>query len=228
MRTLAVLSRKGGTGKTTVAVQLAVSAANTGRRTLIADLDPQRSAVEWRRERNARNGPEVIEAKAGGLFNLQLGAERSGIDFLVLDTRSSNDVESAEAARAADFCVIVVRPSFFDVQSIARTAELVRNLRKPGYFVINQAPSRKGGEEPMLIREAIDLLHGYGLPIAPVGLRYRSAYQNAVRTGKAAQEADPDGAAAYEIDTLWHYVSRELWPEEPRDESVDQTLFAAA
>lgn len=227
MRTLAVLSRKGGTGKTTVAVQLAVSAHAAGRRTTIIDLDPQRSALDWRRERPG-DGPEVMDGKAGGLFTSQLNARRSGTELLILDTRASNDVESAEAARMADFCLLVVRPSFFDVQSIARTAELVTNLRKPAYFVVNQAPSRRNGEEPMLIREAAEMLRGYGVPLAPVGLRYRAAYQNAVRAGRAAQEIAPDSLAAFEINTLWHYVKRELWPAEPRDESVDQMLFAAA
>jgi chromosome partitioning protein len=227
MRTLAVLSRKGGTGKTTVAVQLAVSAYAAGRRTTIIDLDPQRSALDWRRERQG-DGPEVMDGKAGGLFTSQLNARRSGTELLILDTRASNDVESAEAARMADFCLLVVRPSFFDVQSIARTAELVGNLRKPAYFVVNQAPSRRNGEEPMLIREAAEMLRSYGVPLAPVGLRYRAAYQNAVRAGRAAQETAPDSLAAFEINTLWHYVKRELWPAEPCDESVDQMLFAAA
>lgn len=227
MRTLAVLSRKGGTGKTTVAVQMAVASHASGRRTTIIDLDPQRSALDWRRER-VGDGPEVMDGKAGGLFTSQLNARRSGTELLILDTRASNDVESAEAARMADFCLLVVRPSFFDVQSIARTAELVTNLRKPAYFVVNQAPSRRNGEEPMLIREAAEMLRGYGVPLAPVGLRYRAAYQNAVRAGRAAQETAPDSLAAFEINTLWHYVRRELWPSEPRDESVDQMLFAAA
>lgn len=227
MRTIAVLSRKGGTGKTTVSVQLAVAAHLSGRRTTIIDLDPQRSALDWRRERDVE-GPTVLDGKAGGLFTSQLNARRSGTELLMLDTRASNDVESAEAARMADFCLLVVRPSFFDVQSIARTAELVTNLRKPAYFVVNQAPSRRNGEEPMLIREAAEMLRGFGVPLAPVGLRYRAAYQNAVRAGRAAQEIAPDSLAAFEVNTLWHYVKRELWPAEPQGESVDQLLFAAA
>ena len=99
------------------------------------------------------DGPRVIEAKAGGLFTLKQAEMRAGTDLLVLDTRSSNDQESAEAAREADFCVIVTRPCFFDVRSIQRTAELVNNLRKPAFIVLNQAPSRRNGEEPRLISD---------------------------------------------------------------------------
>ena len=51
MRTVALLARKGGTGKTTLAVHLAVLAAETGRRVLLVDTDPQRSAGDWWRVR---------------------------------------------------------------------------------------------------------------------------------------------------------------------------------
>lgn len=127
----------------------------------------------------------------------------------------------------ADFCLLIVRPSFFDVQSIARTAELVTNLRKPGYVLINQAPSRRFGEEPTLIREAAEQLRRYGVPLAPVGLRYRAAYQNAVKAGRAAQELAPDSLAAFEINALWHAVGRELWPPVAAG-SIHENLFEAA
>jgi chromosome partitioning protein len=211
MQILAVLSRKGGTGKTTVAVHLAAAAQSAGLRVMLGDMDPQRSALEWSRERGMF-GPNVVELKAGALFPARQQAARSGaVDLMVLDSRS-NDVEAAEAVRYADLCLIVVRPSFFDIRAISRTVELVTNMRKAGIFVINQAPSRRNGEEPRMIREAVDMLESYGLPIAPVGLRYRLAYQQAVRTGLAAQEVEPDSLAAFEMNALWHHVKGELYP----------------
>lgn len=214
MRTLAVLSRKGGTGKTTLAVQLGTAAWKAGRPTTIADLDPQRSALDWRRER-AGAGPRVVEGKAGGLFILKQQEERAGTELLVLDTPSTHDLDAAEAARQADFCLIVTRPNYFDVRSIARTAELVINLRKPAFIVINQGPARRHGEEPRNIREMIDMLDGYGLPVAPIGLRQRIAYQTAVRRGLSAAELQPDSQAAFEIGSLWWHVQRGLWPPAP-------------
>ncbi len=119
MRTLAVLSQKGGTGKTTVAVHLAVAAWAGQRRVLLADLDPQRSAAEWRRVR-AGNGPGLIESKPGALFVAQQAAERAGVDLMVLDTRPCGDTDTAEAIRAADLCLVVLRPSFFDLKATQR------------------------------------------------------------------------------------------------------------
>ena len=219
MRTLAVLSRKGGTGKTTVGLHLAVSAFAAGRRTLVCDMDPQRSAMDWRRERQGP-GPEVIEAKGGALFPLRQNAQRTGVDLMVLDTRPSSDADTAEAVRWADLCLIVVRPCFFDLRAIVRTVEQVTNMNQRGLFVLNQAPARRGGEEPRLIRDTVEALEGLGLPVASTGLRYRPTYQTAVKSGEAAQEAFPDSLAAFEINSLWRQVNRLLWPTEPKIEAA--------
>ena len=203
MRTLAVLSRKGGTGKTTVALHLAVQAELSGRKTLVADLDPQRSTCEWSRERSrfART-PLVTEAKVGTLFTQRLSSARDGYDL-----------ECAEAVRWADLCLIVVRPCYFDLKAITRTVELVSNMNKRGMFLINQAPSRRNGEEPRIIADTFEALLDMGLPVAPVGLRYRAAYQNSVREGRVAQELDASSLASLEVRSLWNHVSGAIWPE---------------
>lgn len=210
MRTLAVLSRKGGTGKSTVAIHLAVAAQAAGRNTLIGDMDPQRSCLEWRRDRTEAE-PSVLEIKCGALFPMRQGLVRAGLDLLLLDTRPSNDGEAAEAVRWADLCLVVVRPSYFDVKAVARTVELISNMGKRGVFVVNQAPAMRLGEEQRHIRETLENLEGMGLPVAPIGLRLRAAYQSAVRFGQAAQELQPDSQAAFEVNMLWRWVERELW-----------------
>ncbi len=218
MRTLAVLSRKGGTGKTTVALHLAAAAHKEGRSTILCDMDPQRSALDWRRERRI-DGPDVAEAKVGTLFTARQSAVRAGVDLMVLDTRPSSDMESAEAVRFADLCLIVVRPCYFDLRAIVRTVELVTNMNRRGLFVLNQAPIRHRGTEPKLIRETVAELERLGLPVADVGLRFRTAYQTAVRQGLAAQEVEPHSNAAVEINALWRQVSRDLWPPEDKIET---------
>lgn len=215
MRTLAVLSRKGGTGKTTVAVHLAVAAQLSGLNTVVADLDPQRSASDWYKERQSRSlVPAVAEAKVGTLFTHRLQAARDGNDLLVIDTRPSTDLECAEAVRWADLCIIVVRPCYFDLKAVTRTVELVTNMNKKGMFLINQAPSRRNGEEPKVILDTFETLLDMGLPVAPVGLRYRAAYQNAVREGLSVQEFDPHSLASQEVGGLWTHVFQEIWPEQ--------------
>lgn len=223
MRTLAVLSRKGGTGKTTVAVHMAVAAENAGHKTLIADLDPQHSASDWYAERLARTKtPAVTEARVGSLFTHRLAAQREGYDLMVIDTRPSTDIECVEAVRWADACLIVVRPCYFDLKAIVRTVELVEKLNKKGMFLINQAPSRRSGEEPKVILDTYETLLDMGLPVAPIGLRYRAAFQNAVRFGMTAEEYDPGSLAAFEVDALWDWVSSELWPNAAPQRKPDE------
>lgn len=214
MRTLAVLSQKGGTGKTTLAVHLAVAAWAGRRQVLIADLDPQRSACEWRRARKGP-GPALIESKPGAVFVAQQASERAGVDLMVLDTRPSADGDVTEAIRCSDLCLIVLRPSFFDVRATARVVDMIRAMGKAAAFVLNQAPSKRGEREAPAVLETLDGLRALGLPIAPAGLRSRAGYQSSVARGLTAQEAAPAGAAAREIDLLWRHVEQALFAARP-------------
>lgn len=210
MRTLVILSQKGGTGKTTIAVHLATAASAKGQHVLIADLDPQRSATDWRRMR-AAPAPALIEAKAGALFVASHTAERTGVDLMVLDTRPAQDSDITEAVRLADLCVVVLRPSFFDIKAIGRTLEMTRAMGKPALCVINQAPPQREHREPPAVLDTVAALRELGAPLAPVGLRSRHIYQSAVARGMTAQEVAPDGAASQEINLLWTHVDQMLW-----------------
>lgn len=220
MKTLAILSRKGGTGKTTVALHLAAQAQALGHRTLIADADSQHSALDWFNAR-ARPGPLVVDARPGTLFTVREAAIRSGVDLMIIDTRPSIEADCAEAARLADLCLVVVRPSLFDIKAVRETAEMLARQRRPGWFVINQAPGCRKGREISAVRRAAETLEAYGLPVAPIGLRSRSIYQTAIAQGMAAGELEPDSIGADEIAALWSPVAAALWPKvEARGEVV--------
>jgi chromosome partitioning protein len=218
VRTLAVLSQKGGTGKTTVAVHLAATACAAGRHVLMADLDPQKSATEWRRLRTAES-PALIEAKAGTLFVASHTAERSCVDLLLLDTRPAQDSDIAEAVRLSDLCLLILRPSFFDIKAVGRTLDMTRAMGKPALFVVNQAPAQREHREPPAVMETVAALREMGAPLAPVGLRARNIYQSAVAKGLTAQEVAPASAAAQEIGLLWGHLDQMLWPASAAPES---------
>ncbi len=211
MRTLAILSRKGGTGKTTLALHLAVAARAAGLSALIADLDRQHSAMEWARVRGPV-GPAVEPVKPGALFTRQQDAQRQGFDLLVVDTGPNIEGDVEQATRCADLCLVVTRPNFFDVRAVADTAALVERIGRQGVFVLNQAPPRRNGAEASLVVEAAEGLQGLGLPLAPIGLRARAAYQQGVAVGLTAQEIDPTCLAAREVTALWRWVAAGLWP----------------
>lgn len=212
MKTLTVLSCKGGTGKTTLALHLAVAAQASGRSVVVADLDRQRSALDWRREREAAS-PRVVDAKPGALFQMQLGATRLGTDLMIIDTPSSREEEGADAARCADLCLIVVRPHFLDLRAVEASARMVHQLCRPGAFVINQAPAKWTGREAIGRTQVTDMLRPMGLPIAHCDMRMRPAYHLGLPHGRTAQEIEPEGAAACEVASLWRYVEGLLWSE---------------
>lgn len=206
MKTLAVISRKGGAGKTTLAVNLAITAHLSGLRTMVADIDPQRSASDALRARNGE-GPVLAEINAGKLFSTQVQAQHATFDALVIDTPAAPESDVLQAINCADLCVLVCRPTFLDIASLVRSAEAVRRLGKKGVIVLSQAPSRRNGVEPPSVLKAAEALRFTGMPLAAVGLRARTTYQQSIAHGRSVCEWEPRSAAAEEISRLWTLIA---------------------
>jgi chromosome partitioning protein len=207
LRTIAVIALKGGSGKTTVATHLALAAHLRGLDTLLLDSDPQGSARDVLSMREG-SGPSCAVALTGPkLLAGQFHAAREQRDLLLIDTTASAVEDVGEAAVLADLAVLVVRPTMLDLTGLVRSLELVRRLRKPAVVVMNQAPvPRETIEAPVVkrMRRGLDYMRA---PMAPVTLRYRSAYQTAIERGRSVEEIH-DPAAAKEIAALWAFVYR--------------------
>lgn len=201
MKTLAVLSRKGGAGKTTITVHLAVAAEAHGIATAIFDLDPQASAELWSDHRGEPI-PAVVPAQAPRLPALLAQAKGNDADLVILDTAPNADTIASEAATHADVILIPCRPSGFDLDAIGATVRLAQAAGKPAYVVINAAPVQ--GVETA---EATAALTAAGLAVCPVVLHYRKAYASRIHEGRTAQETDPTGKAAAEIKALLLWIS---------------------
>ena len=204
MFTIALIARKGGSGKTTIAVHLALAAHLRGLHTLVADVDPQRSALEALRPRQAL-GPEGVPIAGPRLYGLQMDAYRQGMDVMIIDTAAGVDEDQAKAIVLADLCVLVVRPTFLDLAAAIESVAMIRRLKKPVLIVVNQAPPTRDGLEPPAVRRALRALAILGQPIAPTIIRSRQVYQSALETGRSAEESDQP-AAAQEIAELWAYI----------------------
>lgn len=209
MKTISFISNKGGTGKTTAAVNIAVMATNNNYKVLIGDLDPQKSCLDWARERK-KDGPSVITIKRGALFNAQLSAEREGIDLLILDTPSASPEISLQAAKGSNLTVMVTRPTVMDLRTMTDMVTTLKSLGLRSVILLNQAPSQRNSKEPVLVKEAIGYLLGFGLPLVPSCIRTRMAFQASITSGNSASELFPDGVAAHEVNAVWTYLSGQL------------------
>lgn len=85
MKTVAVISQKGGSGKTTLSINLAIAATETQKQAVIIDLDPQQSATRWARLRKAEQ-PVIVPGHGPNLADLVARAEAAGADFVFIDT----------------------------------------------------------------------------------------------------------------------------------------------
>lgn len=205
MRTIAVIARKGGSGKSTVALHIAVAAHLRGRKVLLADTDAQRSASHVLKGRRCA-GPGLVETAGAKLFALQLASLRTGVDLMVVDTPAVVEEEIGHAIVAADLCLLVIRPTFLDLAAAIQTAEIIRRLRKPAMVVLNQAPSPRAGAEIASVKRSLEALLLLRLPVVPSILRARANYQSAFETGRSVEELDPPVEAAREVADLWRFV----------------------
>jgi chromosome partitioning protein len=208
LRTVAVIALKGGSGKTTLATHLALAAHLRGIDTLVADIDPQRSAENVLSARTG-GGPAYLATSGAKLMSAQFAAVGLSKQLFVIDTPAGVVEDVSEAIVLADMTVMVVRPTLLDLAGLARTFSVVRRLGKPSMVVMNQAPVARGGIEPPLVKRALRGLDYMKAPLAPVIVRARAVYQTALETGRSAEEST-DTAAAEEIAALWGFLDASL------------------
>ena len=137
MKTIAMVCQKGGTGKTTLALSLAVEAVQSGLSVVMVDLDPQVSACEWgdmRRGREAApEAPVVVDAQPARLANVAAKAREAGVDLLVIDTAGRTEQAAMAAARIADDALLAIVRRLLDGPTEAEFGlELDTEMRRRG------------------------------------------------------------------------------------------------
>jgi chromosome partitioning protein len=215
MKIIGLLSRKGGVGKTTIAVHLAVLAQQTRRRTLIIDLDPQRSAAGWWRAREAE-APQLVETDPGGLRDVLDAARDDGVDLVVIDTRPSVEADAVHVATLADLLVVPTRPAILDLRAILGTLDIVKGATRRAMIVLNACPASRGIGEASVTGDARRALAAFGVPVAAASIGSRATFSHALVAGLTAIEAEPAGKAANEMGALWRTIEKEISDEEAK------------
>ncbi|PWT80796.1 MAG: cobyrinic acid a,c-diamide synthase [Acidobacteria bacterium] len=202
MYTIAIVGQKGGTGKTTLAENLAVAAVQARRTAAIVDLDPQISATNWS-DRRGEETPAVVSCQVARLRFVLAEAQKNGVELVLLDGPGKNAEGTLEAAKAADLVLIPIQPVIHDIETLPAFRDLLRIAGdKPAVVVINNAPIQ-GARHVQAQEAAVQA----GFVVSPIVLYHRAAVYDAPLPGLGVQEYEPDGKAAQEITQFYKYTS---------------------
>lgn len=194
-----IAQRKGGAGKTTLALHLAVAWVGLGHRVAVVDIDPQGSLKRWADERVAHGiegGPDVV-ALTGWRATGEVERLGRGHDVVVIDSPPHADTDARTAIRAATRVVVPMQPSLMDLWSTTAILEVARGERRPVTLVLNRVPARSRLAD-RIGAEATAL----GVELAQTRIGNRVALANAIMTGQGVTELERPGVAGDEIRAL--------------------------
>ena len=195
---ITIAQQKGGSGKTTLAVNLAVGFAQAGQSVALMDTDPQGSAGRWfmtRAEAQEQPGLEFSTASAWGV-TYEVRKLADAHDIVIIDTPPKSDSDLRPALRAADLVLIPVATSHLDLWAVEAVLDLIDRAGKPALIVMTRARvgTRLGADIAAQVAEM-------QAAVAGTPMANRVVYAETLGAGKAALEA-PRGPAHDEVRAL--------------------------
>lgn len=201
MHVIAFVTQKGGTGKSSLAVSLAVAAEERGLKTSIIDLDPQGTAKNWYERREAEGGPEVNALQSGQLEAAMGLLKKQGVKLVIIDTPGVDTPAATAAIQVANLCLIPARPSIADIEAARPTVRSIARLDKPFSYVLNQCPPGRS----IRTSDAFRVLQLSGA-VASTPLAMRADHMDALATGQGVTERDTNSKAAAEVRELLQWA----------------------
>jgi len=210
MHTIVLATQKGGSGKSTLCIGLALAAIADGHTVRLIETDTLGTLSNWQSRRSfAEPLVEPIYC-APDLEPRLRELEQSGVTLTIIDTAAGISAVTTTAIGAADLCLIPSRPSVADIEATASTLGAIRAFDKSFAFVLNQTPIRgqriQSAANGLVGDDAADLS---GIVAQPY-IVMRNDHQDALGAGLAVTEFAPAGKSAEEIRGLWQWVANKL------------------
>ena len=203
MKVITFVTQKGGSGKSTLCISLAIAAQEAGGCICILEMDRQATVSDWAEHRQSTT-PKVARIEATELEDVMHRLHGSGYDYVFLDTPGVDNPSILSAIRVADLCIVPCRPTPADLRAFKPTLAAIYRLKKSFAFVLNQTPPRS-----YRVRDASDGLTLRGV-LPDVNLVMRNDHQDAIGMGRGVTEFNPTGQAAQEVRKLWSWIANRL------------------
>lgn len=208
MNVLAFASRKGGTGKSTLAAHLAVHLHRMTRACLLVDDDPQGSLTLWN-ELRAEYALPLKTVKRGIAYIVEK-AQRNGVKWVLIDTPPNTSVSVIEAIKAATLVIIPCRPGLFDIDAVQETIAFARQAGKPYAVVINAAPPKRQDIEVSAVAAARSHLAQWEVPVWGGQITHRAGFSLALGEADGVKDYMSDPCSAAEIESLWSAIEKSV------------------
>jgi chromosome partitioning protein len=218
MKVWSIVSQKGGSGKTTLALHLAIAAAKE-RKVLVIDLDPQQSAERWhairQRITGTKDDPSIAAGPYQKLLDMLKTARKLGAELVLIDTPPKLDKAIIPSLKVATMVLVPLKSTVLDLQALEDTSDLINlaKVRGKATVILNAVPT--GQIKDTAVKESLRTASRLKLEVASERVSELVTFSQGLKTGRGVTETERNGTAAREITALY----QALWARDSGEEA---------